>query len=317
MECPMAWIEIDACKYAEHFANPLACYLRSDFNLLNASKVDAVRFFAFDHDGFRLGFAVGERGSLWLSPYSAPFGGFACAKGVTIDEIDEAVGALPVFISSAQKKLHITFAPVFYSQTYLSKCVSAMLRFGFKLLYADLNYAFDFTDSKPYEKRLWNMAKRNLKQAAKLPYELREETTREGIATCYDVIRQNREYKGYPLKMSLEAFSETSAIVPIQYFVLYLERKPVAAAIVYRVSPQICQLIYWGDAPGFESSRPMNMLALKMFELYKAMGVDYLDIGPSSEDGIPNAGLCAFKESVGCTGDLKYTFEFDGTVENR
>ena len=49
MECPMAWIEIDACKYAEHFANPLACYLRSDFNLLNASKVDAVRFFAFDH----------------------------------------------------------------------------------------------------------------------------------------------------------------------------------------------------------------------------------------------------------------------------
>jgi hypothetical protein len=91
----------------------------------------------------------------------------------------------------------------------------------------------------------------------------------------------------------------------------------VAAAIVYRVSPQICQLIYWGDAPGFESSRPMNMLALKMFELFKAMGVDYLDIGPSSEDGIPNAGLCAFKESVGCTGDLKYTFEFDGTVENR
>lgn len=314
----MAWVELTADEYAKDFASPHACYLRADFNRLNAAKVDAVRFFAYAPEGstsgYRLGLAVGEKGGEWMSPYSAPFGGFACAKGVAIDEIDEAVKALPAFVAAAHKKLHVTLAPVFYSQTFLTKCVSSMFRAGFALDYADLNYAFDFTDAKPYEKRLWNMAKRNLKQASARPYELREETTPEGIAVCYDVIRQNREHKGYPLKMSLKAFEKTSSIVPIRYYTLYLDGTPVATAIVYHVSSEIFQLIYWGDAPGFEESRPMNVLASKMFEHFKALGADYLDIGPSSEDGVPNVGLCAFKESVGCSGDLKYTFVYDGSA---
>lgn len=314
----MAWVEITADEYARHFANPVACYLRADFNLLNASKVDAIRFFAYAPEGatsgYRLGITVGEKGDEWNSPYSAPFGGFACAKGVTIDEIDEAIVALPALALKARKKLHVTFAPVFYSQTYLTKCVSSMFRAGFALKYADLNYAFDFTDAKPYEKRLWNMAKRNLKQAAARSFEMREETSPEGISVCYEVIRKNREHKGYPLKMSLDAFEKTSSVVPIHYYTLYLEGTPVAAAIVYRVSPEIFQLIYWGDAPGFEEARPMNVLASKIFEHFKTLGADFLDIGPSSEDGVPNVGLCAFKESVGCFADLKYAFVFDGSA---
>lgn len=309
----MAWVELSSCEYARHFATPFACYLRSDFNLLNAAKVSAVRFFAFasDDSNFRLGFIVGESGNEWKSPYSAPFGGFACAKGVAINEIDEAIQALPAFLSLNRKKLEIVFAPIFYSQTYLTKCISAMFRAGFKLHHADLNYAFDYVDAKPYEKRLWNMAKRNLKQALGKNFEFRKESTEEGIATSYEVIRKNREFKGYPLKMSLDAFKKTSAIVPIEYFTLYLDGVPSAAAVVYRVSSSIAQLIYWGDAPGFEDSRPMNMLAKKVFEHYKLENIDYLDIGPSSEDGVPNVGLCAFKESVGCTADLKYAFVFD------
>lgn len=33
----------------------------------------------------------------------------------------------------------------------------------------------------------------------------------------------------------------------------------------------------------------------------------YLDIGPSTENSIPNYGLCDFKESIGCRRSLKYT----------
>lgn len=308
----MAWIEIDSCEYAKHFPNPHACYLRSDFNQLNASRVDAVRFFAFDKAGVRLGITVGERGNLWFSPYSAPFGGFVCAKGVTIDEMDEAIAALPSFVSEAGKKIEVVLAPAFYSQTFLTKCISSMFRAGFAVKHVDLNYAFNYRDPRPYEKLLWNMARRNLKVASKLNFDYRMESTSEGIAACYEVIRKNRAFKGYPLKMSLEAFQKTSTIVPIEYSTLYLDGVPAAAAIVYRASPSVFQLIYWGDAPGFENARPMNMLAQKVYEHYRAEGISYLDIGPSSEDGIPNGGLCAFKESVGCEADLKYAFVFDG-----
>lgn len=308
----MAWIEIDSCEYAKHFTNPLACYLRSDFNLLNASKVEAVRFFAFDKDGFRLGISVGERGNLWLSPYSAPFGGFVCAKGVTMDEINEAIAALPAFVSEAGKKLEVVLAPALYSQTFLTKCVSSMFRAGFSVKHVDLNYAFNYLDSRPYEKKIWKMARQNLRAASEQNFDYRMESTPEGIAACYEVIRKNRAFKGYPLKMSLEALQKTSAIVRIEYSTLYLDDVPAAAAVVYRASPSVFQVIYWGDAPGFEHARPMNVLAQKVYEHYRAEGISYLDIGPSSEFGIPNAGLCAFKECVGCEVDLKYAFVFDG-----
>lgn len=315
----MAWIELNSNEYAMEFACPHACYLRADFNLLNSEKVDAVRFFAFVSDadsnesGFRLGFVVGEKGDEWDTPYSAPFGGFACAKGVATDEIDEAIFALPTFVAASRKKLHVTFSPAFYSQNFLTKCVSSMFRAGFAMRYVEINHALDFTDPRPYEKRLWNMAKRNLKQALKHPYEFREETTPEGMAACYEVIRKNRVHRGYPLKMSLEALKKTSAVVPIHYYSLNLNGTPVASSVVYNVAPKIAQVIYWGDAPGFEEYRPMNLLAFKMFELYKSFGVDYLDIGISTEFGVPNVGLCAFKESVGCFAELKYSFDYDGT----
>jgi len=34
----------------------------------------------------------------------------------------------------------------------------------------------------------------------------------------------------------------------------------------------------------------------------------YIDIGPSTENSIPNYGLCEFKESIGCDISPKYTF---------
>ena len=313
----MAWIELDSDVYAKEFANPHACYLRTDFNLLNSEKVDAVRFFAFVSDaqdsGCRIGFVVGEKGDEWDSPYSAPFGGFACAKGVATDEIDEAIMALPAFVSASRKKLHVTLPPAFYNQNFLTKCVSSMIRAGFALRYVDINHSMNLMDPKPYEKRLWNMAKRNLKQAMACSYDLRDEKTPEGMAACYEVIRKNREYRGYPLKMSLEALKKTSTIVPVHFYSLNLDGKPVAASIVYRVAPKIIQIIYWGDAPGFEEYRPMNLLAFKMYELFHALGMEYVDIGISTEYGKPNVGLCAFKESVGCVADLKYSFDFDGT----
>lgn len=337
----MAWVEVSEHDYRQHFPNPGAVYLRTDFNVLNASKVEAVRFLAFAADSacdstvatatttaadFCLGIIVGERVSgaqkEWLSPFSAPFGGFACKVDVSIDEIDRAVCELKDFAREHNAKLHIAFAPVFYDQTYLSKCVSAMFRAGYKLAYADMNFAFNLRYD--YEDLLKKrMARRNLKTALSLPYEFRKEETLEGKAIAYDVIRQNRESKNYDLKMTFDALQQTSNLVDIDFFTLYLAgsadssdsadavgiQKPIASAVVYRVNEKIAQVIYWGDIPNDGKNRPMNMIACKTFEFYKQAGFEFLDVGPSSIDGVPNTGLCAFKETVGCFADLKYVFE--------
>ena len=53
----------------------------------------------------------------------------------------------------------------------------------------------------------------------------------------------------------------------------------------------------------------MNYLAYSLFDYYADNGLRILDIGPSTEDGIPNYGLCEFKESIGCSVTMKYSFE--------
>jgi len=309
----MAWVELKEKEYAQHFPNPVATFLRTDFNVLNAPKVDAVRFFAYssanDSANLCLGLIVGVRGNQWHSPYSAPFGGFAYKADISIDEIDEGIRELLPFVRSQGASFHVAFAPIFYDKSFLSKCVSAMFRAGFKLCYTDLDFAFDLSVNSYEDLLKKRMARRNLKTALALNYEFRKEETLEGKAVAYDVIRQNRESKNYDLKMSFEALQQTSAVVDQDYFTLYLDGEPIAAAIVYKVSEKVAQVIYWGDVPNDGKNRPMNMIAYTTFEYYKQAGLDFLDVGPSSVDGVPNTGLCAFKETVGCFVDLKYVFE--------
>ena len=54
--------------------------------------------------------------------------------------------------------------------------------------------------------------------------------------------------------------------------------------------------------------RMRESLAPKVFEYYKAKGYQYVDVGPSTEDSLPNYGLCEFKESIGCDISQKYTY---------
>ena len=54
----------------------------------------------------------------------------------------------------------------------------------------------------------------------------------------------------------------------------------------------------------------MNFLAFKLFEYY-AEPKAFLDIGPSTEKGIPNVGLCNFKESIGCNVTPKFVLEWN------
>ena len=52
----------------------------------------------------------------------------------------------------------------------------------------------------------------------------------------------------------------------------------------------------------------MNFLSFNVFQYYKNQGIAIIDIGPSTENSIPNHGLCEFKESIGCDISIKTEF---------
>lgn len=307
MEC----IPVSALEYNDFLTSETIVYQSVAFNELNASKVSQLHFLLFKRDKTTIaGMIVGKKGDIWQSPFSAPFAGFSFSKSLSLASLDSLVSCLLDYIQKNAITIQVTMPPLFYKQDLYLKLVYILQRYSTSC-YTDINYALDLkTDD--YDSLLNKESRKNLKRAKYIPSELKRAETLEERKIVYDVIAENRKAKGYPLKMSLNDLEKTSAIVPVDYYLLLMDQEPVASAIVFEVAPTIAQVIYWGDLSAYSLKRPMNLLAFELFHLYKKRGFAFLDIGPSSEEGVPNTGLCHFKESIGCFADLKYHFTLQG-----
>ena len=262
-----------------------------DFTELNKDKCASVQYLSFSENKARIGLVMGERDGVFRSPFSAPFGGFDTNQPDRIEYYEEAVGLLKAHLEAAGKPLKIVLPPTIYG-SYTA------------------NYAYELDRFPDYESYLDRSARKNFHNARQYPFEFLElERTPENIARAYAVIRDNRESKGYALQMSLESVLQTAGVVAAEFFVMSLDGADVAAAMVYPVTEGIDQVIYWGDAPGYTDCRAMNYFTYKIFEHYCKKGLKILDIGPSSVEGVPNYGLCSFKENLGCTVSLRHVFQ--------
>ncbi len=271
---------------------------KKEFLELNKHKCSKLHY--LDFAGINIAF--GEKSGEFYSPFSAPFGGFfSIEKEPDLEQIENACNSL----SKWNNNLHITFPPAIYDESFISKCISAMLRNGFKIDYTDLNYHFDL--SKPIKmkrnaRNQWNGAIRN-----NLRLVLANNV--ESWQMAYKIIDNNRKEHGYPPYLSLEELFETAKITDIQFdcFLIYAQQEPIAAAMVFTIEPKRALIVLWGDNREKKLLRPMNFLAISMAEYYKSLDYLSLDLGPSSKNGIPNYGLCHFKQAIGCAITLKYT----------
>jgi len=296
-------------EYRQLFPHPLHVFNSVDFTQLNRDKCTSVQYLCFSENKARIGLSMGERDGLFRSPFSAPFGGFDANQPDRIEYYEEAVNLLKGHLAAAGKPLKIVLPPTVYG-SYTAKMYNAFVRGGAQLLFSELNYAYELDRFADYESYLDRSARKNFHNARQYPFEFLElGRTPENIARAYEVIRANRESKGYALQMSLESVLQTAGVVLAEFFVMSLDGADVAAAMVYPVTEGINQVIYWGDAPGYTDCRAMNYFTFKVFEHYYKKGLKVLDIGPSSVEGVPNYGLCSFKENLGCTVSLRHVFQ--------
>jgi len=308
----MEIIEVDAGQYAGLLAHPYQVFGSAGFNGLNRDKCDALHFLLFKDSKYRLGLVCGRRGDQLLSPFSAPFGGFSFLhEDVRLGCIDEAL-VLLVDWARGQNigSIHLTLPPDFYHQSFIAKQINCLYRNGFTIGSIELNYAYASSSfGEDYAGTIWYNARKNLRIAESQHFDFRICGTPAEQRTAYEVIRQNRASRGFPLRMSWEQVEATLAHIQADFFLVKNpEGLPVASAIVFHVAPGIVQVIYWGDLPEFAQLKTMNFLAFQVFRHYHGMKMQWVDIGPSTEHSIPNFGLCEFKESIGCSISPKFTF---------
>lgn len=306
----MQIIETSAEEYGRLFTNFPHVYNSVEFSELNRYKVENLHYLVFKDTKARFGLVLGERNDGLYSPFSAPFGGFTTNKYQRFDIIDDAVNTLLQYSKERGKRIVITLPPPFYDEWRLACYANSLSRVAKKTSF-EVNYHFLLSDFANYEAVMKRPGNSTLRQAMKggLYFQKIEKDDISGISRAYEVTRQNKAERGYPLRMSYEAIINTIKIIPADFFLVTYNNIDIAAAHVFRPCPGIYQPILWGDIREFAHLRPMNFLAYNLFKYYYMQGVEIFDLGPSTEFTIPNYGLCSFKESIGCRSSLKLTFE--------
>lgn len=273
------------------------------FNLLNAPRAERLAAYALcDSKGkARLGLLAGKRDGEWCVPYSAPFGEVLYRRPQAFATCIEFAAELRQRLGAP---LHLTLAPDFYDPLMLPRLKGAFAAVA-KESFIDYNYSYPLTRYPDFASGLGGNARNHYNRSLRAGFVFTPDADSRQV---YEVIRRNRQEHGYPLAMSYDALQATAAVVDIDWHLLSLDGVAVAAAVVYRLNPSVAQVIYWGDIAGYAAERPMNFLAGCVAELYRNAGFTTLDIGPSSSRGIPDCGLCTFKESLGCDLSFKPTY---------
>jgi hypothetical protein len=307
----MEIVEAGYQEYSTIMADPYHIFGSAAFNHINEDKAESVHYLLFKDGKYRLGIIGGVRNNHFVSPFSAPFGGFSfLQEDVRISYIDEAVQLLTAWAKAkGLSRINITLPPFIYQESFLSKQINSLYRNDFTIEKTDLNYAYDLRQfNENYPASTWYNARKNLKIALANNFSFRLCETADEKETAYNIIKQNREARGFPLRMTWQQVQLSASLIPADFFLVFnSEALPVAAAVVFHLKPGVVQVIYWGDLPEYAGLKTMNFLSFKVFEYYHQLKLEIIDIGPSTENSIPNYGLCEFKESIGCGISCKFS----------
>lgn len=287
-------------------------FCRAEFMKLNQSKVDSVEYLLFKKEGSeRFAVCFGMLDGHACCPFSAPFGcPISLKKDLGMAAYDEMLGELERYaVTNGWNSIRWILPPAFYHEDEVTGWVNALYRRDYKFANIDINYAFDLREvnCSSYEKLIHHNARKNLRIALNSDLKLCICETDSDREAAYQIIAENRADKGYPLRMTYQQVCDTVQIIPHEFFLVEKEHEKVAAALVYRINEDIAQVIYWGDRLQYREYKTINFLSYQLIHYYGERGLKYLDIGPSTENSIPNYGLCDFKESIGCKRSLKYT----------
>ena len=242
------------------------------------------------------------------SPLRGTFGGFSAEEGVGIAVLDSFMdGILTYFCSLGAKRIRIALRPASHDIALFATSFNILLRKGFTIERHELNYVLG-VDALPL---LDKMEHGNRKRVNKC---LRERFQADfcpvhQLPEVYQAISENRARRGYPMSITLKGLQEMAQRFPEQVIAFGVRRGAdlVAASVCIRLDRDVLYVFLWGEVAGMETYSPVALLATKIYQYSVDQGITLIDVGTSTENGMPNHGLIRFKRSMGFRECLKLT----------
>lgn len=304
-------VDIDVKTYKLLFPIDPHPFLKENFLSLNEHKVDNIYRLVDDIEKPTIGLIVGLKNNMILSPFSAPFGGFHFSHQLLyISVINNFIKELKLLVKNKGfDGIQITLPPDIYHQTINSKFVNSLFYHGFKINRLDIT---NWVDLDLFENKFGHRSSREyLKQAINNGLNFHLVTEIDEKFKAYELIKMNRAQFGRPIYMTFEDLLKTSGILDTDFFIVSDKKNEIlASAILYRSHKSIVNAVFWGDNEKGRPQRAMDFCTFNLWNYYKNSGYKYIDLGISTENGIPNEGLLRFKETHESSSSLRYNFVF-------
>lgn len=301
--------EVSKELYRQHFHQDPHPYISEEFIDLVKNKTDkVVRLIESDYN-VSIGLLGGIKDGILYSPFSAPYGGFHFINDeVLYDNIFRFLIHLKDYVIAEKlKSVHITLPPDIYCSSMNAKFVNSFVRLGYIMKTPEI---VNWIDLKSFDGKWGKKAiDKNIKKTIQNKLSFNPVSDEKQKNEAYEIIYDNRTLQGREIYMNLTDLENVNNIFPVDYFLVKnVNNENLASAIFYRGHNKIIQAVFWGDIVPRIQVGVMDFLVMNLFFFYKNLGYEYICLGRSSAEGIPNEGLLRFKEAHNCTSSLRYSF---------
>jgi hypothetical protein len=247
------------------------------------------------------------------SPFLSTLGGFEIiSRNPPLEKIDKIVECIINWRELSEwSSIEITLNPRVYKNgsNESSYLLNSMLRSAASIAYIDLTFLIDLES--------WDLScvdssfRRRVEKSKKSHLKFVQCSTLAEKSGCYNVIKENRTQKGYPLHLSFEYLISIGKINQVDFFIVENpDRIPVASAIIYHLNREVVLVVYWGDLIQYRDLNSMAFLISEVVSYYRERGLKIIDTGTSTKESVPNFGLTSFKDSIGTKAFPKITIKF-------
>ncbi len=170
----------------------------------------------------------------------------------------------------------------------------ALMDFGFQQSISEISHYVEL-NNQPVEK-LHEMQQRKLKST-----EFSVAVTDPGeLPLIYQCITEARKAQDLDVNTTLKNLQDQFKLFPNQYLIYtaYKEQFIAATCIVTLPTNNIAYYYLPATNPLYRTESPMVPLMAYMYDDLLKRGYDYLDLGISSINGVPQTSLIAFKERM-------------------
>jgi len=275
------------------------------------------RLFRYDHfvEGRLLGTLSGVvTDGVLECGHSAPFGGIDCVR--RREPAAAILDLLQAGFARARNEgfgaIRVRTRPAYFGANETA-VQFALLNYGAAIEACEISLGIEtwrYQTPEQYEAALDGRARRTLRQGLSAGMTFGASETEAEWAACYDLLTETKQRRGAELKISLDYVMRLKTLFAgrIAMHRLTVGGELAGAALVYRIAPRWKYLVAWGDDLRHRHRNVNNVMAYELTRAAIAEGVDLVDIGISSVDGVPDDGLIQFKRSIGGATGLRLNF---------